>query len=122
MADKLKLKKIVRKGKFGEELYVGSNQEPGYTSYFRDFPNIVTQGETIKEAQTRLWHVVYDVLKHFLNKPKKSDDDQKEALKTFATKFFYWWYNKQGGTNTQEGFDTWWEKEGKKIAEENGLI
>jgi len=39
---------------------------------------------------------------------------EKEKLKEFATAFFYWWYN-SGGTNTEQGFDTWWELEGKSI-------
>ena len=32
--------------------------------------------------------------------------------KKVATEFFYWWYN-QGGTNTQDGFDTWYKLKSK---------
>ena len=71
MTKELKLRKVVKHGRLGDELYVGSNQESGYTAYFRDFPQIVTQGESIKEAQTNLWNTVYDVLKHFVTPKKK---------------------------------------------------
>ncbi len=33
----------------------------------------------------------------------------KDSAKKMATDFFYWWYN-QPGTNTQDGFDTWWKQ------------
>ena len=32
----------------------------------------------------------------------------KEVAKKMATDFYYWWHN-QEGTNTQQGFDDWWE-------------
>jgi len=68
MANELKIRKVVRHGKLGDELYIGTNQGIGYTAYFRDFPQIVTQGETIKDAQTRLWNALYDVLQYFVKK------------------------------------------------------
>lgn len=36
-------------------------------------------------------------------------NETKRAIKKIATDFFYWWYN-QPGTNTQQGFDEWWER------------
>ena len=38
----------------------------------------------------------------------------KEKIKTIATTFFRWWWN-QGGTNTEQGFDTWAKTEGKEL-------
>ena len=35
-------------------------------------------------------------------------EESRAAIKKVATDFFYWWYNKPG-TNTQAGFDEWWE-------------
>jgi hypothetical protein len=69
---KLTLRKFIKHGKLGDELYVGSNKESGYTAYFRDFPQIVSQGETIKEAQQKLWNTVYDVLRNFLDKERST--------------------------------------------------
>jgi uncharacterized Zn finger protein len=55
-------------GNFGNEIYVEDPKEGGFTAYFADIPNIIVEGETIKEAQTRLWNATYDVLKHFMNR------------------------------------------------------
>lgn len=57
-----------RKGKFGKEIYVKDPHQGGYTAFFQDFPNIVTEGKTIKEAQTRLWNATYDVVKYLMKK------------------------------------------------------
>lgn len=38
----------------------------------------------------------------------------KEDYKKVATSFFYWWWN-QGGTNTEQGFDKWWELREKAL-------
>jgi len=82
MEKKLKLRKVVRKGRFGDELYVGSNREPGYTAYFRDFPEIVAQsGGTVKEAQTRLWNTAYDVFKYLLSAEKMNGKSEKNETK-----------------------------------------
>jgi len=59
---------IQKNGKFGKEIYVKDLKIGGYTGFFKDFPNIITQGETIKETQQNLWNTVYDVLKYFLEK------------------------------------------------------
>lgn len=59
---------LIRTGKLGQEIYVKDVKQGGYTAFFKDFSNIVTQGETIEEAQTNLWNTVHDVLKNFLNK------------------------------------------------------
>jgi hypothetical protein len=64
----MKEKYTIKTGKFGKEFYIEDPNLGGYTAFFKDFPNIVTQGETIKEAQTHLWNTTHDVLKHFLNK------------------------------------------------------
>ena len=34
----------------------------------------------------------------------------KETIKKIAVQFFCWWYNQQGGTNTEEAFEKWWAK------------
>lgn len=56
----------IKKGKLGEEIYVKDEKIGGYTSFFKDFSNIVSQGETLKEAQKNLWNTLYDVLKYKL--------------------------------------------------------
>ena len=61
----------ILEGKFGDEIYVKDPKLGGYTAYFRDFPNIVAQGETKKEAQENLWNTTHDVLKHLLEDKKK---------------------------------------------------
>lgn len=37
----------------------------------------------------------------------------KEDLKEICTSFFYWWYN-QPGSNTEQGFDQWYEEKMKQ--------
>jgi predicted RNase H-like HicB family nuclease len=64
----MKIKHYTRSGKLGKEIYVLDEKQGGYTAFFLEFSNIVTQGETIKEAQTNLWNTLFDVLKNFLNK------------------------------------------------------
>lgn len=32
---------------------------------------------------------------------------EKSDIQAVSTTFFYWWYN-MGGTNTEEGFNSWW--------------
>lgn len=39
---------------------------------------------------------------------------KRKRMKLLAVKFFYHWWN-QKGNNTEEGFDKWWELEGKKL-------
>jgi hypothetical protein len=58
----------VKEGKLGMEIYVEDPKEGGYTAFFKDFPKLVTQGETIEDAQNRLWIATYDILKNFFNK------------------------------------------------------
>lgn len=64
------LKTYTRKGKLGIEIYVVNKRETGVTAYFKEFPNIVTQGETIKEAQTNLWNAIFNTLKYFTRNTK----------------------------------------------------
>lgn len=50
----------------------------------------------------------------------------KKDLKQFGTGFFYWWYN-QEGTNTDQGFDSYWNHLRSKIFDclaemENGMF
>lgn len=54
-----------RKGNLGLELYIKDPNIGGYTAYFVDFPEIVTEGDTIEKAQENLWNVVYDFLKFY---------------------------------------------------------
>jgi predicted RNase H-like HicB family nuclease len=58
----------IKEGNFGKEIYVKDGKSGEYTVFFDDFPEIVTEGETIKEAQKRLWNATYDTLKHLLKK------------------------------------------------------
>jgi len=64
----MNLQHTIKKGKLGNEVYVKDSKVGGYTGFFQDFPQIVSEGETIKQVQTKLWNVVYDTLKHFLKK------------------------------------------------------
>lgn len=38
----------------------------------------------------------------------------KELIKKYCTEFFYWWYN-QPSSNTEQGFDDWWELKEEKV-------
>jgi hypothetical protein len=62
---------IIKKGKFGDETYVKDPKLGGYTVFFKDFPNIMAEGKTIKEAHECLWNTTYDVLKHLIKSTKK---------------------------------------------------
>lgn len=45
----------------------------------------------------------------------------KDFLKEFATAFFYNWYNSPG-TNTQQGFDSWFDTEdAQRILRKHGI-
>ena len=44
---------------FVEDLKVG-----GFTVYFKEFPDIISQGETQKEALENIKNTVYDVFKY----------------------------------------------------------
>lgn len=45
----------------------------------------------------------------------------KDFLKEFATAFFYKWYNSPG-TNTQQGFDSWYDTEdAQRILRKHGI-
>lgn len=58
----------LREGRFGDEIYVKERKVKGYTGYFRDFENIIAEGKSIKETQTKLWNAAYDIFKNFMNK------------------------------------------------------
>jgi len=36
----------------------------GYTAFFKQFPNIISEGETVKEAKDNLINAIYDALHH----------------------------------------------------------
>jgi predicted RNase H-like HicB family nuclease len=57
---------VIRTGKLGTEIYVRDPKQGGFTGFFKDFPNIITEGETIDEAQKNLWNTIYDVLKYHI--------------------------------------------------------
>jgi predicted RNase H-like HicB family nuclease len=61
---------IRKTGKLGTEVYIEDEKLGGYTVYFEDFPNIVSQGETFEEAEQNLWNTLFDVLKYLLEKDK----------------------------------------------------
>lgn len=46
----------------------------------------------------------------------KENNPPPARLKEVATEFYYWWHN-QPGTNTQQGFDDWWELNHSKFSE-----
>lgn len=53
-------------GKLGEEIYIKDEKTDGYTGYFKEFPSLLSKGNTIKETRKRLWDAAYDVLKHLI--------------------------------------------------------
>ena len=64
---------LILSGKMGEEIYVLDRKVGGYTAYFKDFPKMVTQGETMDEAQECLWNTLYDTLKYFFKDKKQKN-------------------------------------------------
>lgn len=70
----MKLKHYTRKGKLGTEIYVTNTEEGGFTAYFLEFSNIITEGNTIKEAQQKLWNVVHDTLKYYTTNKKQEKE------------------------------------------------
>ncbi|HOG38244.1 MAG TPA: hypothetical protein PLD95_02115 [bacterium] len=66
----MKLKKTTRNGRFGKEIFISDSKDNGYTAYFFDFPFIVTQGQTIKDAQDKLWYAAYDIFSDLIQKSK----------------------------------------------------
>lgn len=58
-------KRYTRKGKLGIEIYV-KDPELGYTAFFGEFPKVISEGKTIKEAQMNLWNAIYDLMKHHI--------------------------------------------------------
>jgi predicted RNase H-like HicB family nuclease len=65
-----KFEHTTREGSLGTEIYVQDPSVGGYTAFLSDFPEIVTEGETIEEAQQNLWNTIFDVLKYYLSKQK----------------------------------------------------
>lgn len=61
----MKPKVYYRDGKLGRETYVKNPN--GYTAFFENFPHILSEGSTIKEAQSNLWKTIYDTLKYFIH-------------------------------------------------------
>ena len=64
------LKNIVTKENenLGMEIYVEDPILGGFTSFFKDFPDIVAEGETKEEARKNLWAAAHDVLKYLIKK------------------------------------------------------
>lgn len=46
-----------------------------------------------------------------------NDVQHRDKIKKYCTKFFYYWYNTKG-TNTEQGFDEWWNIKGNKLKNE----
>ena len=67
----MKYKHVVLKGNFGDEIYIEDPKIGGFTAFFKDFPEIASEGETIEEAQNNLWNTLYDVLKYLMKSDKK---------------------------------------------------
>jgi len=44
-------------------IYVEDPKIGGYTAFFKNFPNIITEGNTRKKARKNLWNALYDILK-----------------------------------------------------------
>jgi predicted RNase H-like HicB family nuclease len=59
---------ISKEGKLGHEIYVEDTEAGGYTTFFSEFPEIISEGETVEEAQKNLWNTLFDVLTHLLKK------------------------------------------------------
>lgn len=49
-------------------MFIKDPKQGGYTTFFKDFPKLVAQGETVEEAQENLWNALYDTLKYFFDK------------------------------------------------------
>jgi hypothetical protein len=64
----MKFRHIVIEGRLGDEVYVEDPKIGSYTAFFKDFPKMVTQGNTIEEAQDNLWKILYDVMQYFFKK------------------------------------------------------
>jgi hypothetical protein len=62
----MKAKYTIKTGKLGNEIYVEDPKTGGYTAYFKDFPSIISEGETIEIAQVNLWNTTYDILKSLI--------------------------------------------------------
>lgn len=61
---------VVINGKLGDEIYVKDPKDGGYTAYFKDYPQMVTEGNTINDAQDRLWGTAYDTFRFLLGNKK----------------------------------------------------
>lgn len=59
------------------------------------------------KVKVDLADIIADDLTAEVNK-SRNDAGEKAEFKKVATEFFSWWWN-VGGTNTQDGFDDWWE-------------
>ena len=53
-------------GKLGEEIYIKDEKTDEYTGYFKEFPSLLSKGNTIKETRKRLWQTASDTLKHLI--------------------------------------------------------
>lgn len=45
-------------------IYVEDKNLGGYTIYFKEFPNIISEGESKEEALEKLTNTVFDVFKY----------------------------------------------------------
>lgn len=61
----------IKEGLLGKEIYVKDKKIGGYSVYFKDFPEIVAEGESLKEARKNLWDATYDILKYLMEEAKK---------------------------------------------------
>ncbi len=52
----------------GMEIYVEDFKQGGFTAFFKDFPEILAEGETKEEARKNLWAAAHDVLKYLIQK------------------------------------------------------
>jgi predicted RNase H-like HicB family nuclease len=61
----MKNRHIVIEGNLGDEIYVEDNKQEIVTAFFKDFPEMTSEGKTIEEAQSNLWKMLYDILQYY---------------------------------------------------------
>lgn len=47
------------------KFFVIDPSQGGYTAYFTEFPGIISEGNTLNEAQENLWAATHDILKYY---------------------------------------------------------
>lgn len=70
-------KYITMEGILGDEIYIEDSKTKKYTAFFKDFPKMTTEGDTVEEAQNNLWKMLYDVLQNYFKQKEFNINDTK---------------------------------------------